>query len=133
MPKKRGFNNGMRAVYLVAAELEARRWTVAATARNAVGADLLVTGQSCNRAYSIQVKSNAGHANYWLVGQNAKRLASRTHIYVFVNGVTGSEQEYYVVPSAVVKRRVTEDRGDFFAFAKVDADKYKDAWSTLRR
>jgi len=85
----------MRAVYLVAAELEERRWTVAATARNAAGADLLVTNELCNRAYSVQVKSNAGHANYWLVAQSAKRRSSRTHIYVFLKGATGSEQEYY--------------------------------------
>ena len=57
----------------------------------------------------------------------------RTHIYVFVNGAKGSDQRYYVVPSAVVKRRTTEDRGGWFAFSKVGADKYKDAWSTIRR
>jgi hypothetical protein len=123
----------MRAVYLVAAELEERRWTVAVTSRNARGADLLVTNESCNRAYSVQVKSNTGNASFWLVGENARRLSSRTHIYVFVNGAKGSDQKYYVVPSAVVKRRTTEDKGGFFAFAREEAEKYRDAWSTLRR
>jgi hypothetical protein len=123
----------MRAVYLVAAELEERGWTVAATSRNAPGADLLVTTKSCTRAYSVQVKSNAGHANYWLLSKSAKQISSRTHIYVFVNGTTGSDQEYYIVPSAVVKRRTTEEKGGWFAFAKAGADTYKDAWNTLRR
>ena len=124
----------MRAVYLVAAELEERNWTVSLTSRNAPGADLLVTNESCNRAYTVQVKSNAGHTtNFWLVGSNAKRLSCRTHIYVFVNGAKGSNQEYYVVPSAVVKRRTTEDKGGFFAFSRVGADKYKHAWKTFRR
>jgi hypothetical protein len=131
MPKKQ--HTGMRSVYLVAAELEGRRWTVSLTSRNAAGADLLVTDESCSRAYSIQVKSNAGHANFWLVGANAKRLSCRTHIYVFVNGAKGTDQEYYVVPSAVVKRRTTGERGGWFAFPMVGAEKFKDAWTTLRR
>jgi hypothetical protein len=131
MPKKQ--HTGMRAVYLVAAELEERRWTVSLTSRNAAGADLLVTNESCTRAYSIQVKSNAGHANYWLVGANAKRLSCRTHIYVFVNGAKGSDQQYYVVPSAVVKRQTTEEKGAWFAFSRISADNYIDAWTTLRR
>jgi hypothetical protein len=67
------------------------------------------------------------------VGESAKRLSSRTHIYVLVNGTSGSDQEYYVVPSAVVKRRTTEDKGGFFAFSKLGAEKYKGAWNALRR
>jgi hypothetical protein len=63
MPKREQ-NTGMRAVYLVAAELEGLGWTVATTSRNAPGADLLVTNKSCSRAYSVQVKSNAGNANF---------------------------------------------------------------------
>jgi hypothetical protein len=60
MPSK-GQQAGMRAVYLVAAELVERSWIVSPTARNAFGADLLVINGSCNRAYfrSGQVKRRA--------------------------------------------------------------------------
>jgi hypothetical protein len=123
----------MRAVFLAAAELVDRGWTVCPTSRNAAGADLLVTNESCKRVYSIQVKSNAGGANFWLVGQRAMKLSSPTHIYIFVNGAGGSQQEYYVVPSTVVKRRVREDKGGFFFFTRDDAEKYKDNWQLLHK
>ena len=132
----KGQQTGMRAVYLVAAELVERGWIVSPTSRNAFGADLLVTNESCNRAYSIQVKSNAGHAAFWLLGEKAKRLSSRAHVYVFVNGARGGEHEYYVVPSGVVKRRMAEQttaKSTFYSFARDDAEKYKNAWKLLRR
>jgi hypothetical protein len=60
---------GMRAVYLVAAEMAARGWIVSPTSRSAFGADLLVADESCNRAYSVQVKSNGVRQNCWLMGE----------------------------------------------------------------
>jgi len=137
MPSK-GQQTGMRAVYLVAAELVGRGLIVSPTSRNAFGADLLVTNESCTRAYSVQVKANSGPASFWLLGEKAKRLASPTHIYVFVNfGASGSDHEYYVVPSGVVKRRMYEQTAKigttWYSFSRADAAKYKDAWELLGR
>jgi hypothetical protein len=128
----------MRAVYLVAAELVGRGLIVSPTSRNAFGADLLVTNESCTRAYSVQVKANSQPASFWLLGEKAKRLASPTHFYVFVNfGAGGSDHEYYVVPSGVVKRRIHEDTAKtgstWYSFQRADAAKYKDAWNLLGR
>jgi len=53
------------------------------TSRSALGADILVTDQACLRAVSVQVKTNASAASFWLAG---KRIpSSDTHIYVLVN------------------------------------------------
>jgi hypothetical protein len=50
---------GVLGVYLVAAELSRRNFIVSITSRGAAGADLLVTGQQCKKAWSVQVKTNS--------------------------------------------------------------------------
>jgi len=139
MPSK-GQQTGMRGLYLVAAELAGRGLVVSPTSRSAFGADLLVTNESCTRAYSVPVKTNSGRAAFWLLGEKAKRLASPTHIYVFVNlDPSGRNHEYYVVPSGVVKRRMDEakaktgQRGTWYSFRRDYAEKYKDDWKLLGR
>ena len=67
-----------------------------------LGADLLVTDQRCQRAWSVQVKTQRQAANYWLVGSQAREISSPTHIYVFINLRGDNRPDYLVVPSAVV-------------------------------
>ena len=50
---------GMTGVYLAAAELSHRGFIVSPTSRSARGADLLVSDQDCQKAWSVQVKTNA--------------------------------------------------------------------------
>jgi hypothetical protein len=92
--------NGMRGVYLVAAELSRQGYSVAPTARNAAGADLLVFDPDTARAVSIEVKTNARRANFWLVGARAQECCSPSHFYIFLNIATpsggGEVYEYYL-------------------------------------
>jgi hypothetical protein len=105
MPSK-GQTTGMLGVYLVAAELSGQGFIVSPTSRSARGADLLVTDRECEKAWSVQVKTNGKPANFWLVGAHAARLHSDSHLYVFVN-IRGKERpEYIVVPSDHVARKV---------------------------
>ncbi len=92
----------MLGVYLTAAELTNRGFIVSPTSRNAAGADLLVTDQKCQRAFSVQVKTQRQAANFWLVGSQAREISSSTHIYVFINLRGENRPDYLVVPSAVV-------------------------------
>lgn len=128
---------GMRGVYLVAAELAARGFIVSPTSRSALGADLLVTDPDCRRAFSVQVKSNAGRRNAWLLSPNAKTIRVRSHIYVFVNlDQKGRDPEYYVVPSPVVSRnvdKVRRPRSTWYSFGLYTAQRYKDCWTLFRR
>ena len=123
---------GMRGVYLVAAELATLGFVVSPTARNAAGADLLVTNRSCNRAYSVQVKANYGSRNNWLLSKSASRLKSATHLYVFVNLMAdGKSPEYFVVPSRVVASRmgrVRRPRSEWYWFDRQHALRYGDKW-----
>src|SRR5215813_5619582 len=78
----RGVNRslaGQRGVFLVAAELARLELTVAPTARNARGADLLVTTGDNRRAFSVEVKTISTRRNYRLMpapAQMTRRLSS---------------------------------------------------------
>jgi len=102
---------GMLGVYLAAAELTNRGFIVSPTSRSAAGADLLVADQECQRAFSIQVKTQRKAANYWLVGSQARKINSPTHIYVFINLKGDHRPEYLVVPSSVVAEKMYLDEG----------------------
>ena len=99
----KGQMTGMRGVYLVAAELSRLGFIVSPTSRSAAGADILVTDQNCQRAYSVQVKTNASTFSFWLIGKKAKETVSDSHIYVLVNikktKSNGEIIEYFIVPS----------------------------------
>lgn len=103
---------GMLGVYLVAAELSKRGFIVSPTSRSAFGADLLVTDQLCQKAWSVQVKTNYKPASYWLVGAHAVRIKSDSHVYVFVNVGKGDDRaEYIVVPSKHVAAKASKGNG----------------------
>ena len=104
----KGQMTGMLGVYLVAAELSRLGFIVSPTSRSARGADLLVTDQECQKAWSVQVKTKSERAakNSWLLGAHAKTLKSDSHVYVFVN-IRGKESpEYMVVSSADVAAKM---------------------------
>ncbi|MDE3106016.1 MAG: hypothetical protein KGK08_12650 [Acidobacteriota bacterium] len=113
----------MLGVYLTAAELTTRGFIVSPTSRSAVGADLLVTDPRCRTAWSVQVKTQAASANYWLAGKNAQKLNSPSHVYVFVN-LRGMERpEYLVVPSSVVAAHTYDDKG-FYCFDRAEGKSF---------
>lgn len=98
----KGQMTGMLGVYLVAAELSRLGFIVSPTSRSAAGADLLVTDQSCRKAWSVQVKTNRKASNNWLLAAHAANLRSDSHVYVFVNIRGDKRPEYIVAPSAHV-------------------------------
>ena len=130
--------NGMRGVFLVAAELSRIGYSVALTARNAAGADLLVFSSSTAKAQSIEVKTNAKRANFWLVGERAREMSSDSHFYVFVNISKvkdgGELFDYYIVPSEVVAREMVvekQKKSTWYSFPLEHAKSYKNKWSAL--
>ncbi len=101
---------GMLGVYLTAAELTNRGFIVSPTSRSAAGADLLVTDQRCQRAFSVQVKTQRQAANFWLVGKKAREIKSPSHVYVFINLRGDDRPDYLVVPSEVVAEKMYESK-----------------------
>lgn len=134
MPTKRQ-QTGMRGVFLVAAELAARGLVVSTTSRNAMGADLLVADAECENAFSVQVKTNAKPASFWLVGEKAQRVVSRSHCYVLVNlRPSDGRHEYFVVPSRIVAKKTEvfrRARSTWYGLKKRDVEKYREAWGVF--
>ncbi|MFP5203755.1 MAG: hypothetical protein ACLGP3_07745 [Acidobacteriota bacterium] len=102
----KGQMTGMLGVYLVAAELSKQGFIVSPTSRSAAGADLLVTDQACQKAWSVQVKTNSHRPSFWLVGAHAERQKSESHMYVFVNNARGAKPEFLVARSEYVAGNV---------------------------
>jgi hypothetical protein len=129
---------GMRGVYLAAAELAKLGFVVSPTSRGAFGADLLVTDQQCQKAWSVQVKTNSKVAGFWLVSPHVAKAYSDSHVYVFVNLKGDACPEYFVVPSAHVARihRVAR-QGDpakpsvWYSVFKKDIPEYDEAWQKV--
>jgi hypothetical protein len=118
---------GMLGVFLTAAELTKRRLLVAVTSRNAAGADLLVTDQDCRKAWSVQVKTNAGLGRSCDAGDRAKEIDSKSHVYVFVYMDADLSPEYYVVPADIVAQYVRQNKLN--AIPKSACLPYKDGWT----
>jgi hypothetical protein len=123
----------MQGVYLVAAELSRLGFVVSPTSRSARGADLLLTDPQCRYTYSIQVKTKAVNAPYWLLSSHFQDVKARTHIYVFVNLVDQRRgAEYFVIPSTIVaeKGRIEpHERSIWYWFVQEDAAPFRDAWN----
>ena len=131
----KGQLTGMRGVYLVASELSRLGFIASPTSRSAAGADILVTDQSCQRSFSVQVKTNARTFSFWLLSKKVKSQVSDTHIYVLVNirSRKGAEEiEYFVVPSNIVAKRFQHDihpNSEFWAIFRDKVEKFQNNWS----
>jgi hypothetical protein len=123
---------GMRGVYLVAAELSRLGFIVSPTSRSAAGADLLVTDQKCQKAWSVQVKTNKSPATFWLLGANAAKLKSDSHAYVFVNIRKDGRPEYVVAPSVHVAEKVVKETAKtgsvWYSFLRQDRLYVSEGW-----
>ena len=119
--------SGARAVYAVAAELSRLGLIASVTARNAKGADILVTDEDCRQAFSVQVKSSRTRQNWhWVIGKDLP--VSDSHIFVFVYFPEKGEPDFYVVPSRETKR-VRKDKDRKMPYVqKTDIAEYKDKW-----
>lgn len=128
----KGQLTGMRGVFLVAAEMSKRGFIVSPTSRSALGADLLATDQDCCKAFSVQVKTNAKNASFWLIGKKAQKAVSKSHIYVLVNIHSSKKNpdavDFYVVPSRNLSTLGFHD-GDWPNIQRNGLEKYKNNWS----
>ncbi len=134
----KGQLTGMRGVYIVASEMCRLGFIASPTSRSAVAADILVTDQACQRAFSVQVKTNSARATestFWLMGKHTP--VSPTHVYVLVN-LESKEQpgspEYFVVPSEVVKGKIEYSKAknsEWYSVSRKDILEYKDNWEVF--
>ena len=125
---------GMQGVYQVAAEMTHLGFIVSVTSRSAFGADILVTDQRCQTAWSVQVKTNHQKMGYWLLSKHAMKLSSATHIYVFVTLKGNQRPDYRVVSSEFVSTNVDEVKtpsGIWYSFGRADVIQDSEGWEVF--
>ena len=126
---------GMRGVYLVAAELSKLGFIASPTSRSTIGADILATDRSCQKTYSVQVKTNARTFGFWLLNKRTSEQVSDYHIYVLVNirkTKSGELIDYFVVPSKVVAKKMVHEQAknsDWYSIKLQAVEDYRDNWS----
>lgn len=95
--------SGAAGAYFVAGELSRRGYIALTTTRNTKGVDLIVSDVSFSRTVYLQVKTNSGKYDFWIVG---RPKSGENLFYVFVNLRREQERpEYYVVPSRDVCKK----------------------------
>lgn len=125
-------HTGMQGVYLVAAALSRQGLIVSPTSRSAKGADLLVTDDTCARAFSVQVKTNSSKRSFWLVGEHAKDLISDSHVYALVSILDDKGGfECFFVPSRELAPLVKVDQNrasEWWYVERKDVEAYEEGW-----
>ncbi len=109
MAKGNSISVGNCGEYFVAAELERHGFSVAVPMSNTPLFDLLAMDRdNPSRQIAIQVKTNAGNSENWILSSKNESIDSENIFYVFVNLNNDETPEYYVVPSAVVAKHIKE-------------------------
>jgi len=94
--------SGVAGEYLVAGELTRKGFIAALTMRNSKGVDILVSNDKATKTIGIQVKTNQGRLDWWLLTEKAEDYFAKNLFYVFVNLNNGETPEFYIAPSEIV-------------------------------
>lgn len=106
--------SGVAGEYYAAAELSKRGYVASITLRNTKGVDILCTNEETYKTYNIQVKTNQGSKRKWILSDKAEKEINPNLFYVFVCLNDGEKHpDFFVVPSAVVAKYVTDSHEEF--------------------
>ena len=101
---------GIAGEYFVAAELTRRGYVASLTGKNTKAIDILASNKDGSKSVAIQVKTcNSQKIDKWMMTESAEKIFSDNLFYVFVNMNEGEMPSYYIVPSAYVAQKITED------------------------
>lgn len=101
--------SGIAGEYYVAAELSRRGYLAAITLRNSDGIDILVSNQSGERTFSIQVKTTQNKRK-WILGKKVEEDTAANKFYIFVNipNELNSLPEYLIVRAKDLAKNIFE-------------------------
>lgn len=116
MPQRSRLSTGLSGIageYFVAAELSRRGYVASLTLRNTKGIDILASNLDATRSVGIQVKTNQGSGEGWMLNKKAEEDTAENLFYVFVrlNGL--DSPDYYIVPRVEVAKRVRESHQEW--------------------
>lgn len=138
---------GVSGEYFVAAELSRRGYVASITLRNTRGIDILAANANASRSVAIQVKTNRGNKQDWMLNDKAEAEKAKTLFYVFVNLRGPNERPaYHIVPSKIVASYISRNhrawltkpnrtggshRDTSMRHYRDDKRKYLDRWDLL--
>ncbi len=101
--------SGIAGEYYVAAELSRRGYLAAITLRNSDGVDILVSNESGEKTFSVQVKTTQNKRK-WILGKKVEEDKAVNKFYVFVNipNDLNSLPEYYIVKAIDLSKNIYE-------------------------
>lgn len=120
--------SGAAGHYLVAAELSRRGYIATITLRNAKGVDVLATDQCGSRTVAIQVKTNKGSHQKWMLRAPCNQHSPK-FFYVFVNLNLDQEDprpKFYVVKSSRVAKATAASHAKHLSSPGRDGRPHKD-------
>jgi hypothetical protein len=106
--------SGIAGEYYVAAELSRRGCLAAITLRNSDGVDILVSNESGEKTFSIQVKTTQNKRK-WILGEKVENDKAANKFYVFVNiqNDLNSLPEYFIVKAKDLANHIYEGHRDW--------------------
>lgn len=137
---------GLAGEFFVAAELLKRGYLALVTMGNTKRVDIIATNSEGTKTVRIQVKSEKSKAHQWVLTAKAETEYADDLFYVLVSlGKPDERPDFFVVPSAVVAKRVRQNHKEWLdtpgrngvahrdnPMRKFDKyDGYQDAWDKL--
>lgn len=131
----------------MAGELSRRGFIASITLRNTKGIDVLAANSDATKSVGIQVKTNQGSTQQWILDQKVEQGMATNLFFVFVNLNNGkSAPSFHIVPSQTVAQYSRGNNEKWLAGKKRDGgerkntsmrkfkdleDEYLDRWDLL--
>lgn len=126
MKKLSKITSGIAGVYSAAAELSKQGYIASMTLRNTKGIDIMVANEDATKTVGVQVKTNQGGSDWWLLTDKAEDYFANNLFYVFVNLNNGEKPDFFVVPSKIVALYVKKYHKEWLATPGKKGQKHKD-------
>ncbi len=126
MKKLSKITSGIAGVYSAAAELSKQGYIASMTLRNTKGIDIMVANEDATKTVGVQVKTNQGGSDWWLLTDKAEGYFANNLFYVFVNLNNGEKPDFFVVPSKIVASYVKKYHKEWLATPGKKGQKHKD-------
>lgn len=125
MKKLSKIQSGVTGVYLTAGELTKQGYITSITFRNTKDIDILASNEDGTKTVNIQVKTNQGNKNKWLLSEKSESYFSDIFFYIFVNLNNGNQPDFFVVPSKDLASFIKDNHEKWMAKLGLKGQKHK--------
>lgn len=119
--------SGVAGEYFVAAELSRRGYIASITLRNTQGIDILASNGESTRTVGIQVKTNQGSCQEWMLNSKIENdVPSSDLFFVFVNLNVLTKPSYHIVPRKKVSQYAKKSHAEWLSTPGKSGKPHKD-------